>query len=552
MGLVRHLAKFGAVVTAVALLLVGCGSTGGDRSSSRQQLIDDLNQLRADDGLYTATVPSSVGLYNSAYGLTALSTLNNSISPEYRNLKISRNIFAAEINADPLWNRWSLALLESAIGRRIHIPSDIAALRSMHTSQGYFADPVADRKSVKEPGYQLAATTAAVKALASFGVDLPSKEKKATIAWLETTGAHTATTLTQLWHLVEARKAVGLPFPASVGDSLHTWWETKGSRELGRQIGDALFETCAYIRLAKTIHLDLKSQLSQLETDLDPQLTPPADLQTDDAVAEAWRDLGGDPARLQPLRQYVLRHQLPSKLLTFAQQRLGDLDASYRVETLRALAGLPTLDPELAAALRARRFNLGKSGPGATAQWLAVLNVATGKKIGPEKRELARRAMSDLPDLKASSAQQWFATASALDAAGLPVPHVSVLPWPPDTSEHRYTQNLAITELAKHKQLDTLPHPDAHTLADQGIRLLSVSLNQADAALSAAAVLGWRPTHPERDHIGVILRHRRGCPGTPALFRESDSTSTCDVYATLSAWRIQTILRENHIRGTLE
>ena len=150
--------------------------------------------------------------------------------------------------------------------------------------------------------------------------------------------------------------------------------------------------------------------------------------------------------------------------------------------------------------------------------------------------------MSDLPDLKASSAQQWFAIASALDAAGLPVPHVSVLPWPPDSPEHRYTQNLAIAELAKHKQLGMLPHPDAHTLADQGIRLLSVSLNQADAALSAAAVLGWRPTHPERDHIGVILRHRRGCPGTPALFRESGSTSTCDVYATLSAWRIQTIL----------
>ena len=358
MGFIRHLTKFSAAVTAVTLLVVGCGSTEGDRLSSRQQLIDDLDQLRADDGLYTAAVPSSVGLYNSAYGLAALSALDNSVSPEYRNLKISRKIFAAEINTDPLWNRWSLALLESTIGQRIHTPSDITALLSMHTSQGYFADPVADRKSAKEPGYQLAATTAAVKALASFGADFPSEEKQATASWLETTGAHAATTLTQLWHLVEARKAVGLPVPTSVDESLHTWWETKGSREYGQQTGDALFETCAYIRLAKTIHLDLKGQLQQLETDLDPRLSPPADLQTDDAVAEAWHDLGGDPARLQPLRQYVLRHQLPSKLLASAQQRLGDLDASYRVETLRALAGLPTSDPELATALRARRFNL--------------------------------------------------------------------------------------------------------------------------------------------------------------------------------------------------
>ncbi|MEY9966923.1 hypothetical protein ABIA33_004988 [Streptacidiphilus sp. MAP12-16] len=321
---------------------------------------------------------------------------------------------------------------------------------------------------------------------------------------------------------------------------MQDWWTHTGASHLGALHGDDLVETCSYIQLAALLGIDERGQRDQLEANLDPG-APPSDPQLAEMLAEAWSTLHGDPARLDPLRREITRHQLPNGLIPAVQTQLGDLQASQQVETLRSLADLPTLDPKLADALRAHRSDLGRSGPGASATWLSVLTAATGGTQDTTDPHLRSRAITDLPStLSVDTAQSWAGMVSALETLHLPVPAVRVASWPADTPEHRYLRYLAIADLAETGQLAALRAPGTpNELAAQGIDLLAGgSLHQAAAALTAAAALHWHPTRSDRDRLLTLLRPLQGCPGTPALFRDNRLAQTCDVYSTTSAWHI--------------
>ena len=533
-----------AVLAAVLVLMAVLGGCAPGPTTTAQQsrLEADLARLRGDDGLYSASVPDRPGLYDSAYGLAALSALGEPTQPSE---PVMRKAFAEQITADPLWSRLYLALLEQTLHLRLHDSSDVAALRTMRTPQGAFADPAAQHTRTPDRGAELAATTAALRALKTFGAPLTGSAATTTRRWLDTDGTRAAaTSLTQRLHLVQARAALGLPAPAALRDTLRTWWSRTGANQHGPVSGDAFLETCSYVQLARIAGMDLTGRRDQLLANLNPSPLPVADPQIADALAEALTVLHAEPVRTAALRQYLQTRRLPTGLFSAVQRRDGDLEASLQVEALRALTGLPTQDPRLAAALRAHRGTAQRSRDGASAVWLAVLEAAGGSIDGAERRTLTAQAAGDVPPLSAGTAQQWSAVTTALRSAHLRVPRVAITPWPADTAEHRYATYLTVTGLQKDGRLAELSNtPSSRALARQGMELLRTgSLHQAEAAISAAHVTGWHPTAAQRTQIADRLTPLQGCPGTPALFRDSFSAQTCDVYATLSAWRIFALL----------
>ncbi|MCX5063870.1 MULTISPECIES: hypothetical protein [unclassified Streptomyces] len=533
-----------AVLAAVLVLLGALGGCAAGPATTLQQsrLAADLARLRGDDGLYSASVPDRPGLYDSAYGLAALSALGE---PGQLSEPVTRKVFADQITGDQLWGRLYLALLEQTLHLRLHDTSDVAALRAMHTPRGDFADPAAQHTRVPDRGAELAATTAALRALKTFGAPLTGNAATTTRRWLDTDGTRAAaTSLTQRLHLVQARAALGLPAPAALRNTLRTWWSRTGANQHGPVSGDAFLETCSYIRLARIADVELSGRRDQLLANLDPSPLPVGDPQIADALTESLTVLHAKPARSAALRRYLWTRRLPSGLFSAVQQRDGDLEASFQVEALRTLTGLPTQDPQLAAALRAHRGTVQRSGQGAQAVWLAVLEAAGGSVGTPDRRTLTAQAVKDVPPLSAGTAQQWSEVSAALRSSHLRVPRVDITPWPADTAEHRYATYLAVSGLEKDGRLAELPNtPSSDALARQGMELLRTgSLHQAEAALSAAHATGWHPTAAQRTLMADRLTSLQGCPGTPSLFRDSASSQACDVYATLSAWRIFALL----------
>jgi hypothetical protein len=542
----RRLVALTALVAAV-LGIAGFGLLRDQATPSAVQraLAADLDRLRGDDGLYRGGLTDGPGLFESAYGLAALAAAGQADRLSVDKAVVNKAAFAAQIPADPLWNRRYLALLEKTTRARLHDATDVTALRAMHTSAGYFADPVAAGRQAADPGYRLATTDAALEALAGFGVRLPDSDRRATVRWLETIGSLSArSSLTQRLHLLRARLALGLGAPEDLRPTVRNWWLRTGASYDHPLRGNEFVEICSYIQLSVSLGIDLTGQHGRLATDLDPA-SPPDDPQEQQMLVDAWLSLHDDPNALEPLRRLLRKRQLPSGLMSSTRYRLGDVQASQQVETLRRLAGLPTGDAPLAAALRAHRGDLRRSSPGATANWLSVL-AAADRPAAAADAALRRRAIAEAPrTLSAKSAQAWSSSVSALTSLHLAVPPVKVSIWPADTPEHRYERYLAIAGLAKINRLSALPDPGSpDLLAAEGVELLAGgSLHQADAALIAAQALRWRPTPTDRDRLLGLLGRLKGCPGTPALFRDSSTSRVCDVYSTASAWRIYRMLK---------
>jgi hypothetical protein len=543
----RRLVAVVAAALAASLLASGCqgGVHPAPASAERGALAADIERLRADDGLFSATADlGEPGLYTSAFGLAALAVAGRDTRVRLTPAAL-RAAVADQVRADPLWGRAQLALLERTLRVPLHDDGDVAALRALRGADGSFTDPAVSGELAGNPQYRRSATAAAVSALAAFGSPLDGTERQTTADWLDA-GATVGTGLSIRWQLVQARDALGLPPPADLPATLNAWWATTGSRLTGPATGDDLVEVCAYVRLATVGRVDLTSHRAALIRALDPARTLPGDPQIGYLLASAWQEVDGGPAGLGPLVGYLEAHRLGSGLVAATQQRLGDLQASYLVQALRAEAGLPTRDRRLAQALVARRsYTLDGSSPAAGNLWLATLATAGGDTGTPDARRLRQRAPEVLPGpITVDTAVQWSQLATTLETLDLPLPDVDVRAWPTDSPEHRYASNLLVPHLVHaHRRGRLSPPASPPELARDGVTLLATgALGQSSAAFAAAGALGWRPTGAEAEHIRALLRPLKGCPRTPALYHEA--AARCDVNSTLAGWTIQRLLAD--------
>ncbi len=526
------------VAAAATILVAGCaGDPGTTRANPElRQLSADIERLRADDGLFTATADlGDPGLYASGYGLAALAAAGRTVRVGLASPAI-RAAVADQVGTDRLWGSAQLALLERTLKVRLHDDADMAALRALRAPDGSYTDgAISD-----DPRYIRSATAAAVSALAGFGDPLTGSERDATARWLDS-GPDPGTGLSVRWQLAQARQALGLPPAAGLPAALDAWWAATGSRLTGPATGDQLVDACAYVQLAALGGIDLAGHRAALERVLDPSRTLPGDPQAGYLLAEAWRTLGAPSSGLDPLVRNIERHRLGSGLVAATQQRLGDLTSSYEVQALRAAAGLGTTDPRLARALVDRRtFVLNGSSPGAGNFWLATLTTAGGNTATADARALRDRAAAALPrPVTAATAPQWAQLATTLAVLGLPLPDPEIDTWQPDSPDHRYASDVLVPPLVRAGQQRRLPPTGRPAdLATGGIDLLATgALTQAAAALAAAGALGWHPTPAQADRITALLRPLRGCPQTPALYHET-ALAGCNVYSTAAAWTL--------------
>jgi hypothetical protein len=552
----RGIATRVAAGLVCGLLAGGCAAVPTPRTTAEQRaLAADLALLRDGDGMYTADGGlGEPGLYDSAYGLATLALAG--ASPR---LSVDRSWLRAaaadQVNRDPVFGRAYLAMLERTTGTRLHDDGDIAALRDLLTPEGYFGDPTWTSAAAADPGFRLSTTAAAVRALADFGAPLPAADSARVAGWLDGPGVPAATTsLTQRWHLVQADRALGRPPPAGLADAVRDWWGRTGRGLRGAADGDTLVDTCAYVELATAAGVDISAQRGTLAAALRPSRAQTDDLQLGYLVAHAWHTLGEGTDGLRTQRQAITRLRTAVGLLPADRVRHGDLANSAAAIRLRALAGLSTTDPVLAAALRRHHDELVASGTGAAALWALTLAEADPRATAYAGDELRRgtAALVGQP-LTLANAQSYAQLAAALRELRLPAPpvQVDVAGWaaPPDrgsaapsdraTPDQRYARDLAVVALADAGQLDKLPpgEPEARIAARGTDLLRSGSPVAARAALAAAAALGWRPAPADRDRLVGLLRPLRGCPGTPALYRDA-STGSCAAQPTLAAWQI--------------
>lgn len=538
-----------AVIAALltSMLVTACASPSGTTPADPQlrQLSADIERLRADDGLFSATADQGdPGLYTSGFGLAALTAAGRDVRVGLPPSAV-RDAVADQLRADRLWGSAQLALLERTLRVRLHDDADVAALRALRATDGSYTDPAVAGGLAEDPQYRRSATAAAVSALAAFGSPPGGVDRDATARWLDT-APDAGSGLSVRWQLAQARQALGLPPAADLPAALDAWWAATGSRLTGPAAGDQLVDACAYVQLAALGGINLTGRRAALERVLDPSRTLPGDPQVAYLLAGAWRTLGGPPAWIDPLVQNIERHRLGSGLVAATQQRLGDLQASYGVQELRAAAGLRTADPRLARALVDRRaFVLTGSSPSAGNLWLATLTTAGGDTTTADARALRQRAADALPrPVTAATAPQWAQLATTLEVMGLPLPDPEIDAWQPDSPEHRYASDLLVPPLVRAGQQHRLPAiAQPADLAREGIELLATgALSQATAALSAADALGWRPTPDQADRITALLRPLRGCPQTPALFHET-ALPGCNVYSTVAAWTLQRLAK---------
>jgi hypothetical protein len=532
---------------AAAILVTGCAANPNTTRADPElrQLSADIERLRADDGLFTATADlGDPGLYTSGYGLAALAAAGRAVRVGLAPPAI-RAAVTDQVRADRLWGSAQLALLERTLKVRLHDDADVAALRALRAPDGSYTDG----GLAGDPQYTRSATAAAVSALADLGSPLTGPERDATARWLDA-GPGPGTGLSVRWQLAQARNALGLPPAADLPAATDAWWAATGSRLTGPATGDQLVDACAYVRLAALGGIgggiDLAGHRTALERILDPSRTLPGDPQVAYLLAEAWRILGGPRSWLGPLVQNIERHRLGSGLVAATQQRLGDLTASYGVQALRAAAGLGTTDPRLARALVDRRtFVLDGSSPSAGNLWLAALITAGGNTATTDARALRDRAAAVLPrPVTAATAPQWAQLATTLQVIGVSLPDPEIDTWQRDSAEHRYAGDLLVPPLVRAGRQRLVPTTVRPAdLATDGIGLLATgALTQAAAALAAADALGWSPTRAQADRIAALLRPLRGCPQTPALYHET-ALAGCNVYSTAAAWTLQRLAR---------
>ncbi|MFL6075485.1 MAG: hypothetical protein ACJ73S_19015 [Mycobacteriales bacterium] len=482
-------------VLLAGLLAAGCAAAGPGRPHPHTGLAADLDRLRADDGLYQASVPPAPGpdAATSGYALAVARLAGLAVAP----VRVDTAAFADQRASEPLWTRYALAMVDRAAFTHLLTPADLAAVRSWQQPSGEFHDPAAPPEVAAGAAGRVMVTAAAVEALAEAGAPLAGDARRRALAALDRDATALAT-LPERENLRRARAALDAPAPPPA-TALRAWWHGAGRRLPARPVPDRVVEMAAFVQLAGRSP-EFAGLVAAVRKRLAAVLPTLDDPQVGYLVAAAWRAAGGDRATLRPLARRLTTAPLASGLFPAPHRELGDLYATYLVERVRAGSGLPVRDRALVRALRAHRPPA--ADPFGLVLWVATLRAAGG-----------RPAAGDVGAARAELRTQ-------LGTPAGPVPPAA---------------RALLAELARQlgerpATVDTpaVEDPDATPLPDLA---------------AASAVPGPRWPAGTRHRIAARLRALTGCPGTPHLVRSAPA-APCDIASTLAALRLRRAVQD--------
>ncbi|MCQ6552196.1 hypothetical protein NPS70_03115 [Streptomyces sp. C10-9-1] len=552
----RHVVA-GVVVGGLAAALISFRLLGnvldvseegeGPQLSPRQrELVSAIEQLRADNGLFTASVGSAgrPGLYESAHGLAVLRAVSKkpivpvSVTPEQL-----RRDAAAEIRREPLRSVLWLSEIESATGRSLHSAGDVAALLDSFSAEGFVRDPAAPHNDVSS---RLGDTSRALGALRQFGSELPASQRSAVRSWAEAAERAAPDRPVQLYHLADIAAALGETPPESLEGRAETWWRQEGSGLSSPLSEDDLIEACYYALLVERLGTDVPGRRSALLSLLSQNRGEPTDAQVDALLARAWRALDGPADRLGHLADRVRSRQLPGGLVSSVRTRQGTLTSTYEVVKLRLVAGVPADDLRLRTALEGVRSSIAEThDPLLHGAWVVLMDTV-GAAVGEtERREVVSSLKRFLPrTVGVENVDLWNRGVDILTSLDEEVTAVDVASWKPTSPELWYATTLLVNGLDRLERLDALTEPPkaADLLHRVEERLRSGTVREAAEALDAAHALGWTPRTADAERIGDLLEARRDCPGASAFYRDSARDTECGVPGTRAAYRITALL----------
>ncbi|MEW2550204.1 hypothetical protein AB0957_00435 [Streptomyces zhihengii] len=514
-------------------------------SGQQRQLMADLEEFRADDGMFVAAVGSAArpGLYESAHGLLALQSMTGHKVLVRTRHEMLRKDFAAEMRREPFSSLLWLSDIEKATGRTIHDREDAGALMEHFVAEGFFRDPGAGTDDVSA---RLHDTAGALEALDRFGAKLPQERRAAVRKWLGTADAEAPDAPVQIYHAVRIAALTGAEVPRDAAGRSRLWWQSTGSEVASPRTEEDVVEAAYYVLLADELNLDVAGQRERLRAILDPGEPVSNDPQVSSLIARAWTRLDGPPAELEPIEDRIRSRQLPSGLVSSVQQRQGSLTSTYEVAKLRMIAALPSSDPRLRDALGAvRQTVMAEGDPLLSGAWLFLMD-ATGAEVrATDRRRVVAAVKAAAPRaVEARNVDVWNRYTELLLSIDEPVPAVSLTEWQPTSAQHRYARSLLINGLDRAEQLDRLTHrPRPGELVSEAEgRLRDGTVREAAEALHAASALGWTPTDDDAERITALLEKRRDCPGASAFYRDSAGDGECGVPGTRAAYRISALL----------
>lgn len=514
-------------------------------SAQQRDLVHQIEELRSDDGLYTASKGSAAkpGLYESAYGLTALKAIGGQRLQTNLTAESLHREVANELRAEPFGSAVWISQIEAATGSKLHSKEDRQALLRHFSPQGYFQDPESGSDSVST---LLNNTSSALQALAQFGVDLSERQRAAAHAWVREVARSVPHRPVQLYHLAAVAEAIDATPPPNLSEWAKQWWRTDG-RSLNASADEAdTIEAAYYVLLADRLGWNLADQRNHWVAVLSPAEPVSTDTQVSALIARAWTVLKGPREHLEPLAERLMKRRLPTGLVSSVQVRRGSLTATYEVVGLRMVAGVPIGDPALRTALAKMKSTvLATYDPILRGAWLSLMDSVGGSVSDEERRKIVADVTAASPrtvDLR--NVDVWNRFGDILIGLDEPVPAVTVTEWQPAGAQHRYARSLLINGLGRAEQLDRLtrrPSPE-ELIAEAEGRLKDGTVREAAEALSAASALGWTPTHDDARRITALLEARRDCPGASAFYRDSAEDTECGVPGTRAAYRISALL----------
>lgn len=513
-------------------------------SATQRSLVDQIEELRADDGLFTASVGSAArpGLYESAHGLAVLSAATGEEPNIRTDPAVLRKDFSAEMQREPLSALVWLAEFEAVTGKKIHTRGDEKDLLQYLSPRGYFRDPGTQPGDVSS---LLNDTSGGLTALDRFGVTPPTDRRDAVRRWLRAVADKAPRRPVQLHHVAHIATAVGLPLPAGLARHAKTWWQNVG-KALTPAGEENVIEVSYYVLLADRLDIDLTEQRPLLRRILAPDRTASTDSQTLALTARAWQLLEAPRGHLDRIGHRIRSRLLPSGLVSSVQHRRGSLTSTYEVVRLRMIAGLPGDDPRLRGALSAMRTSvLAKYDPLLRGAWLLLMESVNGNVSTTDRKAVVAAVKAAAPrTVDMRNVDIWNRYTEILVGLGEEVPRAAVADWAPDSTERRFARSLLINSLGRTGRLEALrgETDPRQLLADGEERLAEGTVREGAEALGAASTLGWTPTAADAERITALLAKRRNCPGASAFYRDSAEDTECGVPGTRAAYRISALL----------
>ncbi|MFG2848199.1 hypothetical protein ACGF12_34290 [Kitasatospora sp. NPDC048296] len=532
----NRLAVRAVTALAVCLAAVACDSSPQAGPSAPPVTRELALLISSQNGLYYPPFlrEEPAGPEDNAYALRIRSLLGE--TPQLALAPKTASFFRDEsLAASPLWGRTWLAGFARAGAPELLTAADAEAVRGMRTPGGWFGEPGAEQPDSRE--YRAEATAAALDVLRAAGGLTPA-DRAATTGWLATEAADRPS-LREAGSLAQAFRLLDEPVP----DGLTAL--RPPVQDISKLSGDdryqALLDAYGYAAIPRPpgspSGLDATTWTHILEhnsNSLDYR-----DLSYAVAVAQA--------ARVPASAFAAVRARIVDNLLADGTVRdpgayAGNPEAALYGLRLRVLAGEPTRDPELAAALhRVADQPEVSDDPHARLSTADALHLAEGRPADAGEQELCHQPDVVPAAVVPEESEAWARAALACAELDVHVPLPSATPWPLDDPAHVTAAATLLTGLVDSRTAAGGPAwISADALRDWALnpeRLPSVT---AYATVVRAYLLaGGQADGRLTEAMARGLDQRRGCPGLPDLYRTDATEAGCDLKATWAVWQLQ-------------